>query len=255
MATNIPSTRVSSYLSYLPAIFQEGADQQEGLFIGRFLLAFEKVLTGLGDADNPGLEELLDGIPDPNDSRKPLLAGVQRYFNPGPYPAEREREQTPKEFLDWLAGWVALALRADMDELRQRDLIARSATLYQLRGTKRGLEKMIAIYTRLPPSIDELTIAFQIGVHSRIGEDTRLDGGPPHFFKVLLQLPQSNAQERLRQELVARAIIDMEKPAHTYYHLDVVTPAFQIGVHSTIGVDTLLSPPVKPLANQESEYD
>jgi hypothetical protein len=34
----------------------------------------------------------------------------------------------------------------------------------------------------------------------------------------------------------------MEKPAHTYYTLEVVVPAFQIGVQSTVGVDTLLGP-------------
>ena len=38
------------------------------------------------------------------------------------------------------------------------------------------------------------------------------------------------------------AIHSMEKPAHTYYALDVETPAFQIGIHSTVGIDTLLSP-------------
>ena len=39
---------------------------------------------------------------------------------------------------------------------------------------------------------------------------------------------------------IVTAIIDMEKPAHARYELEVVTPVLQIGVHSTIGVDTLL---------------
>lgn len=43
-----------------------------------------------------------------------------------------------------------------------------------------------------------------------------------------------------RQRRLVSAIIDQEKPAHTHYDLDVVTPALQIGVTSQIGVDTLL---------------
>ena len=56
------------------------------------------------------------------------------------------------------------------------------------------------------------------------------------------------------QEVVT-AIIDMEKPAHTFYVLDVVTPIFQIGVHSTIGVDTLLgskAPQNNPIEEETS---
>jgi hypothetical protein len=35
-------------------------------------------------------------------------------------------------------------------------------------------------------------------------------------------------------------IIDREKPAHTYYRLEVVMPFMQIGVHSTLGKDTVV---------------
>ncbi len=225
--------QLSRYLGYLPAIFQQNDQGEQATFLGRFLLAFEQVLTGLGDPSAPGIEELLDGIPG-------ALDGIQRYFEPGP--GQEDNQRAPAEFLDWLAGWVALALRADMDEVRQRDLIARAVTLYRMRGTKRGLEEMITIYTRLPPTINELNIPFQIGVHSRVGDDTLLDGGAAHFFNVTLQLPDPDPKELARQTQLASAIIDMEKPAHTYYTLKVVTPEFQIGVKSTIGVDTLLGP-------------
>ena len=39
---------------------------------------------------------------------------------------------------------------------------------------------------------------------------------------------------------IARALIDLEKPAHTFYELIPVFPSMQIGRHSTVGVDTLL---------------
>jgi hypothetical protein len=137
---------------------------------------------------------------------------------------------------------VALTLRADLDELRQREFIARAVALYRLRGTKQGLEEFVRIYTRLGATVDELNTPFQIGVHSTIGVDTLLDGGAPHFFRVLIRLPTPEPEQLRRQRQVTTAIIDLEKPAHTYYELDVETPTLQIGVHSTVGVDTLLGP-------------
>lgn len=226
---DVRTGQASSYLGYLPALFQQDAGATS--FLGRFLLAFEQVLTGVGDASEPGVEELLDGVGD--------RAGIQRYFEPGPHLSDGQR--APAEFLDWLASWVALSLRADLDELRQRDFIARAVSLYRLRGTKRGLEELIRIYTRLGPTIDELTTRFQIGDSSTIGSDTVIGGGAPHFFLVQLLLPSPDPALLRTQEAIARAIIDMEKPAHTAYDLTVQTPAMQIGIYSTVGVDTLLS--------------
>jgi len=231
--------QASRYLDYLPAVFQQDAEVGQPNFLGRFLLAFEQVLTGLGEIEEPGLEERLDGIVDPV-SGALRLAGVHRYFQPGPDLPDHER--APAEFLEWLAGWVALTLRADLDELRQRDFIARAVSLYRLRGTKQGLEEVVRIFTRLAPSIDELNTSFQIGVHSTIGVDTLLDGGGPHFFRVLMRLPTPDPEQRRQMQEVATAIIDMEKPAHTHYVLEVETPYMQIFDHSTIGVDTLLGP-------------
>lgn len=238
MATNNERPgQASRYLDYLPAIYQQNVEAGHPNFLGRFLLAFEQVLTGLGDPKEPGLEEILGGIVDPV-SGALRLAGVHRYFDPGPNLADHER--APSEFLEWLAGWVALTLRADLDELRQRDFIARAASLYRLRGTKQGLEEFVRVYTRLAPTINELNTPFQIGVHSRIGMDTLLDGGAPHFFRVLIRLPTPDPDQIRQHREVVAAIIDMEKPAHTHYVLEVETPTMQIGVHSTIGADTLL---------------
>jgi phage tail-like protein len=220
----ISADDVSSLLGSLPAVLQEDRIAGAPDFLGQFLLGFEQVLLGLGDAANPGLEE--------------TIARLYRYFEPGATLSEDER--TPREFLQWLAGWVALTLREDWDELRQRDLIAKAAPLYRLRGTRRGVEEFLRIYTRLGVSIDELGTAFQIGVHSTVGVDTVLDGGAPFFFRVRVLLPSPDPVQIKAQRAVAHAIVDLQKPAHTYYTLTVETPIFQIGVHSTVGVDTLL---------------
>jgi len=231
--------RASTYLDHLPAVFREQSDRCEPGFLGRFLLAFEHVLTGVGDPAQPGLDELLDRVPG--------------YLDP---------EHTPAPFLDWLAGWVGLTLRADLEtgapglesgeadaqrRERARALVAAAIPLHRLRGTRRGLEELVRILTGgLSPSIDEMAAAFQVGVSSTVGANTVLGGGVPHFFHVLLRLPQPNPQARRRVEELVRAILDLEKPAQTRYRLDVLTPAMQLGVHSRIGVDTLLVPAVNP---------
>jgi phage tail-like protein len=225
------SGRASSWLEHLPAVFREEEGGEPG-FLGRFLLAFEHVLTGVGDPDDPGLDERLDRVPE--------------YFSP---------ELAPSDFLDWLAGWVGLTLRADLDagegaggrREQARGLIADAVPLYRLRGTRRGLEELIRrLAGGLSPTITELSVPMQVGVASRIGVDTRVDGGPPHFFHVLLRLPHPDPAQRQRAEALVRAVLDVEKPAHTRYQLDVATPAMRIGTQSTIGVDTLLSPSLNP---------
>jgi phage tail-like protein len=221
----------SRYLDYLPAIFRQDAPPGGTNWLGRFLRGFEAILTGTGDPAAPGLEEQLDGIPG-------ALAGVERTFEPGPgLPAG---ERAPDEFLDWLSGWVALSLRADVDPERQRVLIANAVRLYRLRGTKAGLEQLIGLYTTLGATIEEAGPRLQLGVHSTVGVDTALNGGPAHYFRLIVRLPTTTPEERAAQQRIVESIVDAEKPAHTFYTLDIQSPILQIGVTSRVGVDTLL---------------
>ena len=196
-------------------------------------------MTGLGDVAEPGIEEILDGIVDPV-SGAMRLAGVHRYFDPGPNLPAHER--APHEFLEWLAGWVALTLRADLDELRQRDFIARAVSLYRLRGTKQGLEEFVRIYTRLGVTVDELTTPFQIGVHSTIGVDTSWTAGPHTSFGCssgCRRRTRPRSPGTARWSSASSTWRSRRTPIMT---LDVETPTLQIGVHSTVGIDTLLGP-------------
>jgi phage tail-like protein len=242
----VATAPTGSYLDYLPGIFVE-ADRKGTL--EQLVAAFEEVLSGgsdalvvddAGEVAGAGLEEILDGIAD-TVSGEVGLAGVERYFEPGPdaVPALR----APDRFLEWLSSWVALALRADLEPARQRRFIANAVSLYGRRGTKSGLEDLIKVYTDSAVTINELLAPLQIGVHSTIGVDTLIGAGAPHFFEVLIRLPRVDEEERLEQSRIVSAIIDAEKPAHTHYVLRVQTPTFQIFVHSTVGVDTLIGEP------------
>jgi phage tail-like protein len=199
MSDNIRINEASSYLRYLPALFRV-EDHQSGGFLGQFLLAFEAVLTGRRQPAEPGLEELLDGIVGQDGTE--VLAGVHRYFDPGPMAGPLQR--APDDFLEWLAGFVALTLRADTSPEFRRLLIARAVPLYRLRGTKQGLFEMLKLFLPVSPDdIKENDQSFQIFgepnlsradsnadvFRSQIGVGTRLGGGPAHSFEVTLRLP------------------------------------------------------------------
>jgi phage tail-like protein len=183
------STPASSYLDDLPAVYRTDD------FIGRFLLAFEALFTGLPDVQQPGLEQTIDG--------------VGRYFDP---------LDTPSEFLPWLASWVALTLRADWDDDTARGFIREVVPLYRLRGTAAGLKRILEIYLR--PLGDQVTRDDVV-----VFDDF---AAPDHFFQVRLTLSDNNpARLRATQEM-ARAIIDIQKPAHTVYALKVVIPTMRL---------------------------
>src|SRR5690349_384806 len=99
------------------------------------------------------------------------------------------------EFLPWLSSWVAFTLRNDLDLPTQQKFLAKVIPLYRKRGTIESLKKLIAIFTSVEPIISEATTA---------------DTGP-HYFRVTIALPRGADS----QAAIARALIEIEKPAHT----------------------------------------
>jgi phage tail-like protein len=202
----------SAYLRYLPAIYTDDP------FVGRFLLAFEAIFTGV-DADDDTLPESLEHI----------IGTLAARFDP---------ERAPEEFLPWLASWAALTLETGWSAVQQRDFLSQVIPLYRRRGTRDNLRELLRIYTGSIPVIDEdATDGFQIGVHSTLGADAQIGGGLPHYFHVTVAVAAPDL-DRVRRAITA--LVDMEKPAHTYYTLTLHVDTMQIGVRSTIGVDTLL---------------
>jgi phage tail-like protein len=198
---------LSSYLPYLPAVLRQGP------FLGRFLLAFEAVLSGLPEGAYPpgptfdahrgvkGLEQLLDDI--------------DRYFDP---------MRTDPDFLPWLAQWVALSLRDDWSDDTRRTLLASIVPLYRERGTRAGMEKL------LRASGDDVRVLdFGDGLDEEL-EQKEFGTGPkpPHFFGVILTVGESDPSQLARRTRRVRAIVDQEKPAHTYYGLRILVPALRI---------------------------
>lgn len=241
----VPPETTSSYLHDLPAIFSENP------FLGRFLLAFEQVLTGLeGLSENDpnprkGLEEIIANIAklfSPLET-KAIIADIAKLFvPPGGATDSTEKE---KEFLQWLAGWTALSLRADWTPDQQRQFLANIVPLYRFRGTKDNLVELLKIYAgkQSEPRITEPEdTPFQIGVHSTIGVDTQIGGAIPHYFQVEVKLPNPDFELLKRQEEIVSALVDLQKPAHTYYDLTILYETIQIGnsERSIIGKNMLI---------------
>ena len=213
-----------SLLDYLPAIYQDptdGDDSAKGpLFLSDFLLPFERIM--LSAQSGAAHASLADEV-----------ARIDRLFDP---------ESTPELFLNWLAGWLALALRSDLSESRQRQLLSNIAPLYRIRGTRRYLEEILKLYVDALVSVtDEDLPSIQVATHCTVGVDTYLGGGPSFVFQVKLAFSQKEDDFVTRQRRVARDVIELERPAHTWYELKAIFPRLQLGVHATVGVDTVLA--------------
>jgi phage tail-like protein len=192
----------SDYMRHLPALYEE-----EGEFIGRFLMLFESFWAPV--------EHQIEHIDD--------------YF---------DLKLTPLPFLRWLATWFDLDLPEHWAEERQRRLLAEIVQLYRLRGTRSGLQRYLELVTGGQVQITEYSAyQFRIGAKTRLGAGVAVGRkGRPHTFAVQLTLPHlapdagaemMDELERLNRQtrLIVEQIIEAEKPAHTAYSLSITYAA------------------------------
>lgn len=182
------------YLRYLPALYEDDE------FMGRFVMLFESFW-------------------------KPIEAQVRQihhYFDP---------QLTPTEMLPWLASWVDLVLDERWPEAQRRALLSAAVQLYRKRGTRRGLQEYLELYTGQKPHITEHRAHnLRLGLESRLGPGVALGkANKPHTFTITLAMPpiQTGTPAEKGRLAIARqqrieAIIEAEKPAHTAYTLHIV---------------------------------
>jgi phage tail-like protein len=153
----------SIYLYNLPDTFQENN------FLRRFLLIFEDIWEPL--------EQRQDHI--------------SMYFDP---------RTCPESFLPWLASWLGLVLPTHRLAVH-RHFLTQATELYNWRGTRYGLTRMLEVCTGLTPEILDIpTRPFVILVRITI---------PPDFPG---EIPDNHLIE---------ALIQTHKPAHVGYLLEV----------------------------------
>ncbi|QLE58029.1 phage tail protein I [Nostoc sp. TCL26-01] len=199
-----PSDSVSTYQQYLPAILQKDE------FFGQFLLAFEQILSGL--SETPSQEKIITANTQNITGLEEVINNVHLYFNP---------QATPEEFLPWLARWVSLSLRDDWQVEVKKAFIQQIVRLYNLRGTKAGLIEILSIYLQ------------NSGFGEKVEVFDQFDDFP-HYFQVQLTLKDRDPDKYWRQAKIAKAIIDQEKPAQTFYALKILVPTMQLTKRSHI---------------------
>lgn len=146
-------------------------------------------------------EEILSGL-------EKQLDGIHHFFDP---------EKTSVEFLEWLSGWVALSLREDWEEKTKRNFLQEIVPLYRKRGTRAGLERMLRIYLGEGIPITIYDTDDEFGFEA-----------PPHFFQVEMTVRDRDPVLVQRRQQIALAIIEQEKPAHTFYALRLLIPAMRL---------------------------
>ena len=150
----------SSYRRSLPPVLwdspPEGDDPSAatGFGVGTFLLAFEKLLTGLDD-DVAIRHDAGDAREHTHDSIAAEIARIAELFDPW---------RSPARFLPWLASWVALEFPTLQDtplwdEYQQRKATDEIAGIHRLRGLKDGLNSALELFgvasTRPRVAIDD----------------------------------------------------------------------------------------------------
>src|SRR5712692_1898350 len=151
----------SSYLQYLPTLYQEDA------FVGRFLRIFESILGPI--------EETIDG--------------VANYFDP---------RLTPIETLPWLASWIGVELDENWPVDQRRELLVEAADLLRRQGTRQALREHVRLYVGQPPLIVENFSGLRLGQDGVLGVNSRLGALEPHTIGVTVVTDHDVDEQVLR---------------------------------------------------------
>ncbi|MGG6313689.1 phage tail protein [Paenibacillus macerans] len=236
-----------SFVQYLPRVFQQkSGETDEEFFLGRFLQAFEALMSGKTAAEGEesvGIEALLDGL--------------HRYFDP---------LHTPSAFLPWLAGWVGLELAegveydGELDKLERtqapsqllplqkprstvnRKLLGSVVQLYKKRGTLEGLAEYLQVYAgeEAAISISDFEEPVRCGIGQRVGINTMTGAADPSYFSVHVILPAPTRTLLQDKTRVLQEAIRKERPFYTNSSLNIEVPHMRLGVYGRVGMETLV---------------
>jgi phage tail-like protein len=153
------SLTASRYLQYLPDIYHTD-------FMARFLALFESIYGPI--------EWTVDNF--------------DLYLHP---------QTAPAEFLPWLANWFDLVFDNSWGEEQRRTMLTEARRIFDRRGTKWALSRVLEIYTGYEPTIDDTS-----------------EGLEPFMFAVTLPGAETAVSRPLIEQL-----INHHKPAYTSYTL------------------------------------
>ena len=150
--------------------------------------------------EDPFVGDLLNAVQSVFDDLAAKVDDIVRYLDP---------MTTDVEFLPWLSSWVALTLRADWSEETPRSFLQQIVPLYRDRGTRTGLQRMLTLTGSTGRSRRRLRPASTLLPGASDAAGVRPPAAP------------ADAADR-------PAIIDQEKPAHTFYGLQLAVPTMRL---------------------------
>ncbi|MEI7027497.1 phage tail protein [Paenibacillus sp. y28] len=199
-----------SYLSYLPAVYQQDPASQS--FLERYLSLYATFLENTDEQ----------------------IAGLSRFLD-----ADAAAAAGP--YLKWLASWLGLAQEEHLNEAQLRRFIREAPYLFRLRGSREALERMIAIYTGEKPLIIEHFQVRSLLEKPEFAEVAKgLYGDHPYTFCVVVK-SEHGATEK--QRYILQNLIHEQKPAFTEGKLVVLQPRMYMDMHTYLEMNTVLSEP------------
>jgi len=162
--------------SFLPALFQDDD------FTQRFTAALDEVAAPVFS----------------------ILDNLDAYLDP---------KSAPEDFLEWLAGWVGVAVDETLPVERRRSFVASAVELYRLRGTAAGLAAHVALLTGGEVEIAEPGAA---GWSASPGAAIPAGTSPDLFVRVRVPDPAAVSAARLE------ALVMQAKPAHLLHRIEIV---------------------------------
>ncbi|WP_329036538.1 phage tail protein [Streptomyces sp. NBC_01725] len=130
-------------------------------------------------------------------------------------PAYLDHRTAPDDFLDWLAGWVAVEPHEDSPTDHRRTAVRGAVARHARRGTLGGLAEAVRLETGTEPEIAESG-----GTAWSTSPNTPLPGRPVPWVTIRVRAAEGRPLDRVRLE----ELIDTEVPAHVGFSLELLPP-------------------------------
>ena len=180
---------------------------------------------------------------DPLDHMERLYEDVARRLDP---------HTAPDSWLDALGAAIGWTFDPSWEPHHKRALLVEGALFATRRGTRSALERLIHIYTGVPPTVIESFQCFRPGWRRPLGKlsiGTSILGprcatvhdAPPSRATVYVYMGQVADFEASRASV--DALIQQQTPDHALVDVRVVIPDARVGMQSTVGVDLVAGSP------------
>lgn len=193
---------VKSWTTYLPELYQKGMGSNS--FLERYLAIFQSLYDDMGMQMKDVINEL-------------------------------EPKTASKKFLTWLAEWLDIEMPYLWNEKQLRFLLAHSMEFQEARGTKRGIELFVELYTGEKPFVIEWQDWADKKEYGKLLGQLYTDD--PDCFTVLVK--ESCIPTHKEHQTLLR-ILEQIKPVQMEVNLIVLESYLFLDGYSYLGVNSVL---------------